>query len=161
MFVDESGVTTAMTRRYARAPRGRRALATAPCGHWRRLTLLGALGCEGMVAAMSVEAATSTAVFLASLDRVLIPELVRTKPGAVVVMDNLRPHRRDLVRPQVVQDHHRVRLARAPLRDQRGVEQGGEHRRGGRALDAHDAGGGQGTEHRQPPPAAPGAGAVP
>ena len=100
--VDESGVTAAMTaamtRRYARAPRGRRALATAPCGHWRRLTLLGALGCDGVVAAMSVEAATSTAVFLAFLDRVLIPELVRTKPGAVVVMDNLRPHKAAAVR---------------------------------------------------------------
>ncbi len=82
-----------MTRRYARAPRGRRALGTAPCGRWRRLTVLGALGVEGMLAAMSVEAATSTAVFLAFLDRVLVPELVRTKPHAVVVMANLRPPR--------------------------------------------------------------------
>lgn len=49
------------------------------------MTLLGVLGREGVVAAMSVEAATSTAVFLAFLDHVLIPELVRTKPGAVVV----------------------------------------------------------------------------
>jgi transposase len=47
---------------------------------------------------MSVEAATDTAVFLAFLDRVLIPELVRTKPGAVVVMDDLSPHRAPAVR---------------------------------------------------------------
>jgi transposase len=107
VVVDEAGVTTAMARRYARAPRGRRALATAPCGHWRRLTVLAALGCEGVVAAMSVEAATNTAVFLAFLDRVLIPELVRTKPGAVVVMDNLRPHKSAAVR---------ARLERAGLR---------------------------------------------
>ncbi len=103
VFVDESGVTTAMTRRYARAPKGRRAVGTAPCGSWRRLTVLGALGVEGVVAAMSVEAATSTAVFLAFLDRVLIPELVRTKPGAVVVMDNLGAHKAAVVRARLEQ----------------------------------------------------------
>ena len=32
-------------------------------------------------------------MFLAFLDRVPIPELARTKPGAVVVMDNLSPHK--------------------------------------------------------------------
>jgi transposase len=42
---------------------------------------------------MGVEAATSTAVLLASLSQVLIPELRRRRPNAVVVMDNLRPHR--------------------------------------------------------------------
>ena len=90
-----------MTRRYARAPRGRRALGAAPCGRWRRLTVLGALGTEGVVAAMSVEAATSTAMFLAFLDRVLAPELVGTKPNAVVVMDNLRPHKVAAVRARL------------------------------------------------------------
>ena len=37
--------------------------------------------------AMSVEAATSGAVFCASLERVLLPGLRRTKPDAVLVMD--------------------------------------------------------------------------
>ncbi len=78
-----------------------------PCGSWRRLTVLGALGAEGVVAAMSIEAATSTAVFLAFLDQVLIPALVRTKPGAVVVMDNPSAHRAGAVR---------ARLERAGLR---------------------------------------------
>ena len=53
VFIDESGITTAMTRLYARAPRGERARGSAPCG-WRRLTVLGALSGEGMVAAMSI-----------------------------------------------------------------------------------------------------------
>jgi transposase len=101
VFVDEAGVTTALTRRYARAPRGRRAVGTAPCGSWRRLTVLGALGTGGVVAAMAIEAATSTAVFLAFLDHVLIPALVRTKPGAVVVLDNLSPHKAPAVRTRL------------------------------------------------------------
>ena len=41
---------------------------------------------------MSVEAPTSTPVFLAFLDQVLAPELAR-RPGATVVMDNLAPHK--------------------------------------------------------------------
>jgi transposase len=94
-------VTTAMTRRYARAPKGRRALGAAPCGSWRRLTVLGAVGTGGVLAAMTIEAATSTAVFLAFLDRVLIPALVRTKPGAVVVLDNLSPHKTPAVRARL------------------------------------------------------------
>jgi transposase len=70
----------------------------APCGHWNRLTVLGALGTNGIVAAMSVEAATSGAVFLAYLERVLLPELRRTKPDAVLVLDNLRAHKTKAVR---------------------------------------------------------------
>ena len=101
MFLDEAGVTTNMVRRHARAPKGQRAHGTAPAGRWRRLTVLGALGADGVAAAMSIERATDTAVFLAFLDRVLIPELVRTKPGAVVVMDNLSPHKAPAVRQRL------------------------------------------------------------
>jgi transposase len=100
IFVDESGVTTRMTRTYARAPRGERARGSIPCGGWRRVTLLGALGLDGPVAMMSIEAATSTPVFLAFLDQVLLPELAR-RPGAVVVMDNLAPHKAEAVRERI------------------------------------------------------------
>ena len=61
--------------------------------HWRRLTVLGALSGEGMVAAMSIEAATTTRVFLAFLRAVLIPELRRRHPNATVLMDNLPAHK--------------------------------------------------------------------
>jgi transposase len=87
------GVLTKMARLRGRRPRGQRAVATGPVGHWQRLTILGALGTAGMLAAMSIEAATSGAVFLADLERVLRPELRRTKPDAVLVLDNLRAHK--------------------------------------------------------------------
>lgn len=93
VFLDESGVTTKMARTQARAPRGQRAFAAVPLGSWQRLTVLGALSCEGVVATMSIEAATSTPVLLAYLAQVLVPELQRVKPDAILVMDNLRPHR--------------------------------------------------------------------
>jgi DDE superfamily endonuclease len=93
VFLDECGALTNMVRLYGRSPRGTRACASAPFGHWTRLTVLGALGPEGVVGAMSVEAATGTAVFHAHLERVLLPELRRTKPDAVLVMDNLPAHK--------------------------------------------------------------------
>ena len=101
VFVDEAGVTTNMVRTHGRAPRGRRAHGTAPAGRWRRLTVLGALGADGVAGAMTIERATDTAVFLAFLDRVLIPALRRTKPDAVVVLDDLSPHRAPAVRQRL------------------------------------------------------------
>ncbi|WP_241671621.1 IS630 family transposase [Dankookia rubra] len=92
VFLDESGIDTRMTRSHARAPRGRRAIGRVPGGHWRRLTILGAIAVEGMVAAMTVAAATSTAVFVALIEEVLAPAL-RARPGTVLVMDNLAPHK--------------------------------------------------------------------
>jgi transposase len=92
VFIDETGITTAMTRLHARAPRGERAHGSAP-GGWRRLTVLGALSEAGMVAAMSIAAATTTRVLMAFLQSVLIPELRRRHPGATVLMDNLSAHK--------------------------------------------------------------------
>src|SRR3954452_3554042 len=98
VFLDECGVLTGMARLYGRGPRGERARGTAPCGRWTRLSVLGALAQEGMLAAMSIEAATGGAVFHAYLERVLLPELRRAKPDAVPVMDNLGAHQTPKVR---------------------------------------------------------------
>jgi transposase len=101
IFVDESGIDTRMTRHFARAKRGERASGAVPFGRWRRLTLvgalgLGALGLGGLIAAMSVAAPTDTAVFRAFVEQVLAPAL-RDRPGALVVMDNLAPHKATIV----------------------------------------------------------------
>lgn len=95
IFLDESGVTTEMTRRYGRAPCGERVREGTPAGHWRTLTVLGAISLSGWVATMSIEAPTDGDVFLAYLEQVLCPQL---KPGQVVVMDNLAAHKVDGVR---------------------------------------------------------------
>lgn len=97
VFLDESGVDTRLTRTHGRAAKGKRALGTVPGGHWKRLTVIGALTRDGMVACMSVAAATSTAVFKAFVEQVLTPAL-RERPGAIVVMDNLAAHKAKAVR---------------------------------------------------------------
>lgn len=100
MFLDESGVTTEMTRRYGRAPQGERVREGAPAGHWHTLTLLGAITVEGLLATMTVESPTDSDVFLAYLEQVLCPRL---RPGQVVVMDNLSAHKRPAVRQLIQQ----------------------------------------------------------
>jgi hypothetical protein len=97
VFVDETGIDTRMTRPCARAGRGRRAPGKVPWGRWERLTVIGALALDGMVAGMSVAAATGTAVFLAFVEQVLAPAL-RARPDALVVMDNLPAHKAQAVR---------------------------------------------------------------
>jgi transposase len=90
IFLDESGVTTEMTRRYGRGPRGERVREGTPGGHWRTLTVLGAIRLSGWVATMTIEAATDGEIFLAYVEQVLCPQL---QSGDIVVMDNLAAHK--------------------------------------------------------------------
>lgn len=79
-----------MTRRYGRARRGERVGEGTPCGHWRTLTVLGAIRVSGWAATMTIQAPTDGDIFLAYLEQVLSPQL---QPGDVLVMDNLAAHK--------------------------------------------------------------------
>ena len=96
--MDESGVTTSMTRGYGRRRDGRRIHEAAPLGKWKILTILGAISIRGMIATMTIEEATDTDIFLAYLDEVLGPAL---RIGDVVVMDNLSSHKVRGVRERI------------------------------------------------------------
>ena len=97
VLVAETGIDTRMARTHGRAARGRRAPGKVPWGRWERLTVIGALALDGVVASMSVAAATSTAVFVAFAEQVLAPAL-RDRPDALMVMDNLPAHKAEAVR---------------------------------------------------------------
>jgi len=90
IFLDESGVTTSMTRLYARGSGGKRIHEATPGGHWKIMTILGAMSLNGMVATMTIEEPTDTDIFLAYVEHLLCPIL---KAGDVVVMDNLSAHK--------------------------------------------------------------------
>ena len=124
VFLDECGVLTTLSRLHGRSPRGTRAWASAPFGHWTRVTLLGALGAEGIVGAMSVEAATSGAVFCAYLEQVLLPELRRTKPDAGLIMDNLPAHKAPRVRARLERSGFAYRYLPAYSPDLNPIEPG-------------------------------------
>jgi transposase len=88
VFVDETGVTTAMTPAYAWAPRGERAYASAP-GSWESVTLTAALGLDGVRAPLVFPGSTNAATFQTYVAEVLVPAL---HEGDVVVFDNLSAH---------------------------------------------------------------------
>ena len=100
MFLDESGVTTEMTRRYGWAPRPERVSEAVPAGHWRTLTVLAALTTTGVLASMTIASPTDGDVFLAFVEQVLAPRL---EPGHVVILDNLSAHKVAGVR-QLIED---------------------------------------------------------
>ena len=87
-----------MTRLYARCQGGARIQEGTPDGRWKILTILGAISTRGMIATMTVEAATDREIFLTYLDEVLCPQL---RPGDVVVMDNLSSHKVKGVRERI------------------------------------------------------------
>jgi transposase len=88
VFVDEMGATTAMTPTHARSPRGERAVSSAPAS-WESVTLIAALGQDGVHAPLAFPGATDTAAFQTYIEQVLVPTL---HAGNVVVFDNLKPH---------------------------------------------------------------------
>lgn len=79
-----------MTRGYARAGGGRRVHEGAPAGHWKILTILGAMSLAGLIATMTIEEPTDGDIFLAFVEQVLCPVL---RPDDVVVMDNLSAYK--------------------------------------------------------------------
>ena len=92
IFLDESAAKTNLTRLRGRALRGRRLHAQAPAGHWRTTTMISSIRLEGTTACMIVEGATDTEVFRSYVRAVLGPTL---RPGDIVVMDNLTPHKNE------------------------------------------------------------------
>ena len=90
IFLDESGAKTNLTRLRGRAPKGQRVHAQSPQGHWNTTTILGALRLDGSTACMTIEGAADTEVFQAYVRHVLVPTL---RPGDLVVLDNLSPHK--------------------------------------------------------------------
>ena len=90
VFLDETGTSTKMTRLYGRAARGQRLLGRVPWGHWKTITAVVAIRCDGVMAPFAIDCAMNGAIFLEYLRQVLIPAL---KPGDIVVMDNLPAHK--------------------------------------------------------------------
>lgn len=107
VFLDEFGATTAMARTRGRGPRGERVVCAVPAGHWKVLSTIAAMTAAGVVTAGTFEGATDAAAFQAFVGQFLVPRL---RPGQVVVMDNLTPHKSARVREMVEAAGCRVML---------------------------------------------------
>lgn len=95
VFLDESGVSTDLLRRYGRGPRGARVCDHAPYGRWHTNTFIAGLRLDGMTAPGVFDGPMDHESFLAYVEQILVPTL---RPGDIVVLDNHSSHRGDDVR---------------------------------------------------------------
>ena len=90
VFLDETGASTNMARRYGWAPRGQRCVSSVPHGHWKTTTFLAGLRRDGLTAPLVVDGPMDGVTFLAYVQDFLCPTLM---PGDIVIADNLGSHK--------------------------------------------------------------------
>lgn len=90
MVVDEFGSNVDLSRRYARAPKGERAVAALPRNTPVNTTTISAMTTAGMGPALIVNGGVTQCVFETYLAEVRGPTL---QPGQIVLIDNLSAHK--------------------------------------------------------------------
>lgn len=90
VFGDEMGLTIDLARAYGRAAPGARVGDTTPSTRGANLSVIGALGADGVRAAMSLPGAIEGDACLVFPQQGLVPCL---HPGNLVFMDHVPPHK--------------------------------------------------------------------
>ncbi len=90
VFLDETGASTNMVRRYGWGPKSKRLIDAAPHGHWRTTTFVAGLRSTGFIAPLVLDGPMTGEVFRNYVEQALAPAL---EAGDVVVMDNLAAHK--------------------------------------------------------------------
>jgi transposase len=90
VFLDETAVTTKMTRLRGRSRKGKRLHAKAPFGHWGTQTFIAGLRCDRLSAPWVIDRAMNRAAFETYVETQLAPTLNK---GDVVILDNLSVHK--------------------------------------------------------------------
>jgi transposase len=94
-FVDESGATITLARRYGWAPRNERCSGAVPRNYGRNLTLIASFSLDGIEAPMLLDGAVDSLAFARYVEEVLVPTL---RPGELVIWDNLAVHKQPAIR---------------------------------------------------------------
>lgn len=90
VFVDETGMSTKLTRLRGRLKRGNRLKADTSFGHWKTQTFVAALRHDGLAAPWLIDGAMTREMFDTYVETQLAPA-----PGAgdMVILDNLAAHK--------------------------------------------------------------------
>jgi DDE superfamily endonuclease len=81
VFLDETGGSTNMVRRYGWSPRGGRLVDAAPHGHWCTATFVAGLRSSGIIAPFVLDGPMTGEVFRAYVEQFLAPAL---SPGVSI-----------------------------------------------------------------------------
>ena len=98
IFVDETWAKTNMTRLRGWSTRGQRLVAKVPFGHWKTMTFIAGLRCDGLCAPLVFDGPINGQSFLAWIEQCLVPTL---RHGDIVVLDNLGSHKNMAVRQAI------------------------------------------------------------
>lgn len=90
VFIDESGVNTNMSRRYARSLQGSRAHDAIPLNRGKTTTIVSSMRLDGTTVSMLIDGSMNGETFKDYVQNHLVPYLHK---GDVVVMDNLACHK--------------------------------------------------------------------
>ena len=90
VFIDETAVTTKMTRLRGRSVKGARLEMDAPFGHWCTQTFIAGLRIDELSAPWLLDGPMNRAAFDTYVETQLAPTL---NPGDVVIADNLSSHK--------------------------------------------------------------------
>ena len=102
MFLDESGINTDMTRRYARAKKNQRAVDSTPLNTPATTTVLSSIRLDGSCIYTTYQGGTTAERFENYLKSYLLPAL---GPDDIVVMDNMRSHHAKIVKNLLAEKH--------------------------------------------------------
>lgn len=105
IFIDETGFWTGMSRRVARSLKGRKAFNLRPFYKGEKLTLIGAMDREGMVATKTVKGSMKGKDFNDFIKTELLPKL---REGHVIVMDNLNIHKMEGIQELIAEKGARI-----------------------------------------------------
>lgn len=97
-FLDESGVNLGLTRVFGRAAPGTRVVEATPGDSGAHYTLMAALSWQGIQAPWVLEGSMDSAAFEVYVEQALTPTL---RPGDIVLIDNLAPHKAPRIRQLV------------------------------------------------------------
>ena len=95
IYLDETGATLNMVYEFARSPVGERAHALKSTNRGTRISMIGALHFQGLVAELCFEGTLDTLMFNYFIEKHLAPKL---QAGNVVILDNASAHNPDDLR---------------------------------------------------------------
>ncbi|GHO64135.1 hypothetical protein KSC_030270 [Ktedonobacter sp. SOSP1-52] len=98
VFIDECGSNIALTRLYARSPKGKRTYGALPRNRRANITLLASISLQGMGEVFILEGSADAPVFELYIEQILAPSL---QAGQIVILDNLSTHIGEKVRQAI------------------------------------------------------------
>jgi len=107
IFIDESGASLRMAREYARIVGGERIKMPLPTKHGPKLSIIGAISVDKVVASMYGEWSADGEIFATFIEKCLVPTL---SVGKIVLLDNIPFHKNKRIKEAIEATGAKIRF---------------------------------------------------